>query len=168
MCSPRCRCNRLPRAPNPPPFAVDRCFLRIFAVPVARSAIRLGHVRPHLQFGQPHHHIIAVIALIGDQLLHAFRIDSILSFGRLLSVQVRYRKAGLDHGLNDRDVTSRSAVRSHGNDGAGFHVHSVLRFVGQCRAPVFHLHDLGAPSTGLCQSSLQDFFLRLRVHAEQC
>src|SRR2546427_779571 len=72
---------------DPPPVAVDGCLLRIFAVPVARSAIRLGHVRPHLQFGQSHHHIVAVIALVGDQLLHAFRMDFILAFWRLLSDQ---------------------------------------------------------------------------------
>src|SRR5579872_761487 len=53
---------------NASPVAVNRRPLRVFAVPVARPAIRLGHVGPHLQFGHSHHHIIAVITLVCDQL----------------------------------------------------------------------------------------------------
>src|SRR5713226_8840439 len=69
---------------NAPPIAVHRFLLRLFAIPVAGSTIRLGNVSSHFHLGQSNHHIVAVIAIVRHHFLYAFRMHFVLAFGRLL------------------------------------------------------------------------------------
>src|ERR1700684_2662582 len=43
---------------NAPPIAVHRFLLRLFAIPVAGSAIRLGYISPQFDPVQSHQHIV--------------------------------------------------------------------------------------------------------------
>src|ERR1039457_6474600 len=62
-----------------PPIAMHRLLLRLFAVPVARPAIRLGNVRSYFHFGKSNHHIVAVISLVRHNFFHSFRMHFILA-----------------------------------------------------------------------------------------
>src|SRR3954454_24665995 len=63
-----------PVALNPPPVGVYRRLFRLFPFPVAWPTIWLGYVGPHFQFGHSNHHLIAVIALVGNHFFDAFRM----------------------------------------------------------------------------------------------
>ena len=68
-------------AMNTAPIIVYRFLLRLFAVPVAGSTIRLGNVSSHFDLAETHHHIVTVISLVGHHLFHACRMYFILAFG---------------------------------------------------------------------------------------
>src|SRR6266852_1977396 len=135
--------------------------------PSCGSTIRLGNVSSHFHLGQSNHHIVAVIALVRHHFLYAFRMHFVLAFGRLLCDQASDRDAGFNHRFFHRcRVGGGSAMRSHSDDGAGLHVHGILGFISQSRAPVFQFRDLGFLVARAFPVLIGSLLLTLAVHAE--
>ncbi len=65
-------------------------------------------------------------------------------------------------------VGDRAAMRGHGDNGSGLHIHCILRFVSQRRAPVFQLCDLRFAVARTLPVFVGGLLPALAVHAAQC
>jgi len=100
-------------------------------LPVAAPAIRFGDVTAHADSLEIDHHLIAVIALVGDHFLD-------LTIGR----DALHLLGGLDQRLDAGGRVARIRILDRdGDEGAGLEIHGVLGFMRQVRPAVFHLGD---------------------------
>ena len=119
--------------PNSTPVAVHSGARQRLALPAAPPAIRLRHVAAKPEVGQRDHRLVAVVALVADDLGHT----TIRRQHRFDLLGRRHRR--LDH---RRRVARVGVLDGHADDRARLQVHRVLRLVGQVGAAVLHLRDL--------------------------
>jgi hypothetical protein len=121
---------------NSSTIRVHRVARGCLLLPAAAAPIRFRNLRPEIEGRQIHQHLIAVIPPVRHDVVGHRRPP------------VRCRRDGFE--LPDRDrrrlrdggriaLISNPARSRHNR--AGLHVDGVLGFVGQMRAPVFHLRD---------------------------
>ena len=121
------------RAANPPPVGIHRVTGHVLPAPVAPAAVRLRHVAADPQRGQRDQRLIAVVALVADQLRDAgprrqHRVD--LFGGDDQRLKHRRRVAGSR--VLDTDADHRARLQVHG----------MLGLVRQAGPAVLPLRDL--------------------------
>ena len=107
-------------------------------LPFASSAIGFGDIAADADGLEIYKRLIAVVALVGDDLLdHRHRV--IGHGGDCLELLSRFGQRLLD----GRRVALVGALHRDRDDGARLQIDRVLRLVGEMRPAVLHLRDLG-------------------------
>jgi hypothetical protein len=129
--------------------------------PVPLPAIWLCDVRPDAHGVEVHHRLIAVIPLVANDLFQFLRVlDVGLRFFDLLGRGNR--------GFDDRcRVALVGALHGDGDNRARLKIDSMLGFVSQMRAPVFHLRDLRIGIPGMRPVLVRRLLLALAVQPRQ-
>ena len=121
---------------NPPAIAIH-WRLRVGRVrPVASTPVGLRHVGPNADRVEVHHRLIAVIALVADDLFQRLRFFHV---GLRVFDLVRRGNRRFD---DRRRVAFVSPLQRDRDNRAGVQVDGMLGFVRQMRPAVFYLRDL--------------------------
>jgi len=120
----------------PPAVRIDRVARRRLAAPVTRPAIWFRDVCPQVECRQIHQHLIAVVALVGDDLVDH---RGVAPGGHGDGLEV-LRSGG--HCLRDRrGVALVGPLHRNPDDRARLQIDGVLGLVREVRAAVLHLRD---------------------------
>src|SRR5207248_1636180 len=139
-------------AAHAPPVTVYCSLLCALAVPSLSAALWSRDITANSSFSQLPHHRSTVIALISDQ------------FGRARDRHRRCIRLTFDRLRNHFDVfvglcqrllyrvriACIRALHRESDHRSGLHIHRMLGFVCQVRAPVFHLGDPSIRVVGMC------------------